>query len=344
MHKKETYQSYKSNIKGKIFEATLRALMKKSGFHKNIYTDQLTKKQERLRGRGSTYDPDILGQFSLGVPFVNPILIIGEAKYHAFPLGMGPVREFLGSYIDFSQFPSLDTTKAKDARYATLYEPRFNYCPILFSVRGFQLKAQGLMFAHGINFISYENSEIMKRIFELVENLLGTLKLTKFEKGDYKNLKDLETIKDLRDDLKKTSFGHSLTNLLSFISGLDSLIGILDLRFPVHILYTKQARVDLSKEVKIELDKKNKFILKGVSGRKYGEFSISIPFLIEYLKYSRSKNRLDSTLKQIDVIVKRKDRWEMKQLLINRGNRESLIKNFLPEKPQVRVEGNANED
>lgn len=343
MPKRETYLNYKSNIKGAIFEATLRALIKKSGFHRNIYTDQLTKKQERLRGRGSTYDPDILGQFSLGIPFVNPILIIGEAKYYAFPLGMGTVREFLGSYIDFSQFPSLDTTKAKEARYATLYEPRFNYCPILFSVKGFQLKAQGLMFAHGINFISYENSEIMKKIFELVEDLLGKLKLTKFAKGDYKSLNDLDTIKDLRDDLKKAFFSNSLTNLLNYISGLDSIMGILDLRFPVHILYAKQVKVDLSKEVIIELDKKNKFILKSVSGRKYGEFSISTSFLTEYLKYSLNKNRLESTLKQIDVIVNRKGRWEMKQLLINQVNRENLIKQFLPEKLQVQIKGGTDE-
>lgn len=340
MPKKETYLGYKSNVKGKLFEAILKGLLKKSGFNSNIYTNQLTKNQERIRGRGGTYDPDILGQFSLGIPFVNPLLIIGEAKYKAFPLGMGPVREFLGSYIDFSQFPRLDTTKSKDARYAALYEPRFNYCPILFSVKGFQLKAQGLMFAHGINFISYENSEIMNKIFELAEDLLKTLNLTKFERGDYRNLKDLDTIKDLRGELQKRSFNTSLTALLNYISGLDSLIGILDLRFPVHILYAKQVKVDLSKEVKIELDRKNKFILKSVSGRKYGEFSISTSFLTEYLKYSKNKDRLDSTIKQIDVIVNRKGRWEMKQLLINQENREKLIKQFLPEKMQLLVEDN----
>ncbi len=141
MKKKVNYLQVKWAVKGKFFESVLRTLLQKAGFSPDVSTDQLTRNLKRLHGRGSTYDPDVLGQFVLGIPFVNPILIIGEAKHYAKKVTLNEARAFLGSYIDFSQFVRVDTRSYGEARYSVLYETRFTYCPIFFSVSGFQQSA-----------------------------------------------------------------------------------------------------------------------------------------------------------------------------------------------------------
>lgn len=328
MDRKRSYLGTKSYFKGKIFELVLRELLSKAGFSPNVNTSQLTKNNQRLHGRGSTYDPDVLGVFSLGIPFVNPLILIGEAKFHAAKVGLSVVREFLGSFIDFSQYPSINTRAKGETRYFALYETRFTYCPVFFATRGFKKSAEGLMYAHGINYVSYENSSILNELLQLIEKVLADLSFTKFEKEDFKVSYSFEELKGIRSELIKGSYLENVNFLQSYINRIDSILGVLDQRYPIHILYPKKINASVLRKIRIVKNKKGNFIIENEVGRKYGEFSLGTLFISNYVKYALKFNKTDHVFKQIDIIRKYKDNWEIRQLLIQDQSRVDLINTF----------------
>lgn len=324
----KTYRVNRSIIKGKLFELVLNELISKAGFLAEINTDQLTRNKKRLHGRGATYDPDIMGQFAMGIPFVNPIMIIGEAKNYNHQVTLANVREFLGAYIDFSQYERVDTKSYGDKRYSVLYKTRFTYCPIYFSIKGFQKSAEGFMFAHGINHISYKDSDIITKLFERIEDLLDKLTFYRFEKDDFRLFNNLETISNIQQVLRKRGFDNSYNNLISYLARVNSLIGVLDRKYPIHILYEKSISASLFRRVELEPKKEGVYILKNNAGRKFGEFSLSTSFINEYVRYAKKQEIADAIFKQIDVVINYKGTWEIRQLLIEEASRNRLLGNI----------------
>jgi hypothetical protein len=325
MNKKSNYLQTRWALKGKLFESVLRTLLMKAGFSPDVSTDQLTRNLKRLHGRGSTYDPDVLGQFVLGIPFVNPILIVGEAKHYAKKVKLSEVRAFLGSYIDFSQFARVDTKSSGEARYSILYETRFTYCPIFFSVSGFQRSAEALMFVHGINYISYENSNIIATLSKLMDSVIDQINFSQFKKEDLKLFDNLDAIERINADVKKREFSRELSMLLNYLGNIDSIIGVLDLKHPVHILYERKITASKIKKVRIVKTKKNLFYLENISGRKYGEFSLTQEFIENYIKYATKKGLIDRIFRQVDIITLEKGAWVMRQLLIDEMSKKEII-------------------
>jgi len=334
MSKKGIYFRNRWTIKGKLFEAVLRKLLLKAGFSPDVLTDQLTRNLKRLHGRGATYDPDVLGQFSLGIPFVNPLLIVGEAKHYAKKVTLKEVREFLGSYVDFSQYPRVETKRSGEARYSVLYKTRFTYCPIFFSVKGFNKQAEALMFVHGINYISYENSEIIATIMEYMDTILEKLKFPKFEKNDFRLFENIDTLLEVRGEIRKSMFEESVRTLIDYLDRVDSIMGVLDRKYPIHILYKRKVSADKFKKVRIVKRKENLYIIENIALRKYGEFSLTPEFIENYIKYANKRGILERIFRQIDIISLNKGVWEMKQLIIDNASREELIQNFLPPKEE----------
>lgn len=327
-----TYQKNQAIVKGKLFEAVLSKLLLKAGFSTDIESDQITKNRRRLHGRGSTYDPDFFGKFRVGIPFINPLMLVAEAKYYNSPVHLNKVREFLGAYIDFSQYNRVNTKAGGEKRYSVLYSPRYTYCPVFFSIKGFDKSARGFMFAHGINYISYENSEIIYKTHVLIERLLGTINFSKFQTEDFKFFNELEKMHEIRAELKKKDFDKFFSKFSKYIENINSLIGVLDLKYPVNILHKKNIRVSKSKKIKVTAIKENLFFVENTSGRKFGEFSFNKAFLKDYVSYAKRNNSLDQILNQIDIILPQKDIVEIKQFLIEENSRRVLLASLLKEK------------
>lgn len=323
------YQGNKSYVKGLLFEKTLEKLLIKSGFSTEVSGLQITKNQKRLHGRGATYDPDFFKQFSLGIPFVNPLMLILEAKYYNTRVDIRTVREFLGAYIDISQYAHIDTTKGGQKRYNMLFDIRYSYCPVLFSLKGFQKKSEGFMFAHGINFISYENSEIMAKILKFLEGVLEKMDFSKFKDEDFSQFGTLEIVKNIRPELKKAGFDGSYEEFLAYLNTVNSLIGVLDYKYPIHILYERGISASYSRDVCIVQKKENLFILENTVKRKFGEFSFSRNFLKKYAQYAQKKGTLDKILMQIDIVQVSKDSIILRKLKINSKSKQDLINQLL---------------
>ncbi|MCL4339158.1 hypothetical protein M1271_05710 [Patescibacteria group bacterium] len=319
------YSGSKSYIKGKLFEKILQLLLIKAGFSTDVTGMQVTLNQKKLHGRGATYDPDFFKQFSLGIPFINPLMLVLEAKNYNKPIGLKIVREFLGAFIDVSQYVRINTKKFGQLRYDVLFDTRYNYCPVIFSLKGFQKRAKGLMFAHGINFISYENSEIMANILVLLDELVGKINFSRFQKEDFQLFEDLQQIKNLRSIAKRSGFNIALDNFTVYLNKVNSLIGVLDFKYPVHILYEKSIAASYVRNVRIVHKKDNLFILENIVKRKFGEFSYGKVFLKEYIQYAQKRGLIDKILTEIDVVQVTKDTMTLRKLKIDETSKQELI-------------------
>jgi len=324
-----TYKKNQAHAKGKLFEMVLKELMLKAGFSTSIDSDQVTKNKKRLHGRGATYDPDFFGKFRLGIPFVNPLMIVAEAKYFNSKVKLKNVREFLGAFIDFSQYVKIDTKAAGEKRYSILHSTRYTYCPVFFSVKGYELSAQGFMFAHGINYISYENSEIIAKVNHLMDQLMKRIKFSKFIKGDFKHFEDINALSEIREALRKKDFEKSYVRFKNYLTKVNSLIGVVDQKYPVNILYRRKIKASMTKKIRLKINKKNVFFIENVGDRKLGEFSLSEALTKGYVNYAKKNNSLDKIFTQIDIIYSHNENIEIKQLIVEEESRKQLINELM---------------
>ncbi len=120
---RKSHQYY--NIRGRLYELAVDELVQKAGFEtdrnklRSLGIKQLSTKGRTVHGRGSTYQADIVGLYSLPIPFTYPLLLIGEAKYHQTKVRLNEARQFLGVHTDISQYPKINT-KSKEFKYSVV--------------------------------------------------------------------------------------------------------------------------------------------------------------------------------------------------------------------------------
>src|SRR3989344_3299699 len=106
----------KGTLKGYLFESVLKALIEKAGFNTDFECDQLTKDRKSFHGRGAVHQIDLSGRFCMNIPFIYPILLIGEAKSSKGTVSLSQVRNFFGAFTDLSQYHKIQTKKSPAER------------------------------------------------------------------------------------------------------------------------------------------------------------------------------------------------------------------------------------
>lgn len=322
-------REYSRLIKGRLFEIVMNELVKKSGFSQDETFPQLNFKKTKLFGRGTTHQIDIIGVFRLGIPFINPLLLIGEAKNFQKKVGLSAVQSFLGVCIDIFQWSRIRTKFSMDIKRADIFIPRHTYCPVFFSMKGFAKNAENLMFAHGINYFSYENSVVMQEIDQLVGEFLNQIRYNQVISKDLICFKDLSKLNDVRTDIKKPSYDYHLNRLKENLSEVLSYVGVLDKRFPIHLLTRKKRLPKSNKDVKLEQITDNSLILKTQNNREYGQFALTNSFIEEYLKYANQGKYLDNVLKQVDLVIPQKGTMVVYNLKISESSRNTIIDKYI---------------
>lgn len=100
----------------------------------------------RVRGRGTTHQVDVLGEFAFTPAFSLPVRLFLEAKYYATPCRLEVVRNAYGVIHDVNQNYMTDPNISRPRR-------RFQYCYALFSTSGFSTDAQDFALAHQISLV-----------------------------------------------------------------------------------------------------------------------------------------------------------------------------------------------
>ncbi|MEM3556079.1 MAG: hypothetical protein QXF56_05150 [Candidatus Micrarchaeia archaeon] len=319
------YAKNEAYVKGLIFESIIKELTKKAGFCEMDYFQQYNIKKTGLHGRGARHQIDVMGVFKLGIPFVNPIFLVAEAKNFNRKVRIEEVRDFLGKYIDIVQFNRVNTKTPQEIRYTDILQPRVTYRPVFFSMKGFVKSAEELMFAHGISYFSYENSAIMKRISKLVNQQLKQIKFSKLVDTDFKIFKEVEQFKNLRMEVKRQNYDKVVDKINSYLLRVNSYIGVLDKNFPIHILTTNKRVPKKHKEIKLELENDTNLIIKSIKNIRFGQFSLPKHFIQAYVKFAKKQNRLSTIFKQIDLVLPIGNTMNLVNLKINDSSRKELI-------------------
>lgn len=102
-------------IKGELFEIAVLHLLLQNDFSKiqvrtangkDIVPNRVRETRENfieLKGRGEWHQVDCPCEYDFVSPFMYPIRLIGEVKYHSEPTDKEDIREFIGVLKDISE-------------------------------------------------------------------------------------------------------------------------------------------------------------------------------------------------------------------------------------------------
>ena len=125
----------KTSLKGYLFEALIKKIVKKAGFKDDFKSNQLTHKRKKFHGRGAVHQIDIYGEFYFSIPFIYPINILGEVKATKGQINLTPVRNFYGVTKDIMEWYRVDTKKGGKERFSIIGEKRHTHCPTFFFIK-----------------------------------------------------------------------------------------------------------------------------------------------------------------------------------------------------------------
>ncbi|NMB67105.1 hypothetical protein GYA25_03540 [Candidatus Woesearchaeota archaeon] len=297
------YQGVLNNLRGRLFELAVHEIVKKSGFETEIdriESDQFIldrktgKKKKEIVGRAGKFKADIIGKFKINFPFSYPILLIGECKYLNKKIKIDIARYYLGIYTDVSQFPRIDIKNFKFTKYEQIFSSyRYNYVPVIFSLKGFEQKAQAFLWAHGISFISYENSPLFDKLNSLLENFWKEVyKQPDIKKVDFSKITDINDIKEaIPDNLKKINFDKKFEKINRYLNSINSFIGLLDNRFVINLIANKKKLNRGADHLFFDIVTKGnsatiELFYKKESKKPFGFITLPTHFYKQYQKYS----------------------------------------------------------
>lgn len=158
----------RSRLKGYMFETILMKLLKNNNFLAVEERSDKIRENRRnfieVRGRGTWHQIDCLCDYSVLLPFMFPIRMLGEVKFHSNSISKEKVREFIGVVKDIQEnyFASDDISEVSN---------RVSEIGVFFSTSGFQKEAVKLAFAHNIKTVSYKNNHVIERIKNLITDI-----------------------------------------------------------------------------------------------------------------------------------------------------------------------------
>ena len=141
-----------TQLRGYLLEETLAWLLQDSGYalltSREDDPDELLGETGNLRvkGRGTSHQADVLGQFAFTPAFSLPVRLFLEAKFRGNRTGLDAVRNAFGVIQDVNENYMPDLRSARPRR-------RFQYRYALFSASGFSHPAQDFALAHQISLV-----------------------------------------------------------------------------------------------------------------------------------------------------------------------------------------------
>lgn len=158
----------RARLKGYMFEIIIMILLKENGYSEVLERNNKIREDRNrfieVRGRGSWHQIDCLVDYNVVLPFLYPIRVFGEVKFHTNPTKKDAIREFIGVIKDIQENYFVPDS---------FNEPfnRVSELGVFFSASGFEAQAERLAFAHNIKTISYRNNFAIDRIVKLITEI-----------------------------------------------------------------------------------------------------------------------------------------------------------------------------
>lgn len=211
----------KSQVKGYLLEMVLAKLLEVNGYDLvRTKGDDIEQKGNGLnvKGRGGYHQFDSLGTFRIRPPFVCPIRLFLEAKFHSKVIGIDRVRMGVGILQDVNtNYSTIQMTSAE------LKLPKYHYNYAIFSTSGFTDDAQRMAIAHKIYLMDLSSgcySWIKDFINQIVDRLFNLHNVSGESIG-----------KDIVNDFKEKFFvwlGNLHSDFLNNWMDTDNLHSVID--------------------------------------------------------------------------------------------------------------------
>lgn len=183
----------RGKLKGYLLELVLAKLLKQNNY---IPVDSTHEPKKRVRenrkgfiefkGRGCWHQIDLPFDYNRKVPFIYPIRLLGEAKFHKKAIDKTYIREYIGVLKDIQENYFVED----GAKLKNLTRRRLEVGTV-FSASGFQKEAEKLAYAHGIKTISYKNNPVFKEICEKINDLEENyLSVKSIQKGNWRSFRE----------------------------------------------------------------------------------------------------------------------------------------------------------
>lgn len=209
-----------SALRGFLLEEALSKLLENSGYTL-INKDVLKYPEEypefvsqgnglNIKGRGGTHQADVLGQFSISIPFNYPVRLFLEAKFRNKKAGIEVVRSGIGILTDLNanyQTISLDNDE--------LLVQRFNYQYAIFSTSGFSENAIRLAIAYKITLIDLSGIEY-RDLLLTIDSVAHRLRDLLFF--------DRITLSDVREYIRHKLFNINIDDYLKYTFNFDDVL------------------------------------------------------------------------------------------------------------------------
>lgn len=195
---KKENQKNRGQVRGYLFERVICLLLKQNDLML-VKPDKYNRNRVRrarenfieLKGRGGWHTIDCPFDYDRTVPFLYPVRLIGEVRYHQTTVTKDAIRNFIGVLRDIQENYFID-----DSLTDEMVRERRMEIGVFFSVNGFQAEAERLAYSHGIRTISYKNNPIIQMIKDDIDVLeseyisydLFAQKSTRFFLGDFESM------------------------------------------------------------------------------------------------------------------------------------------------------------
>ena len=141
-----------------------------------------------IKGRGTWHQIDCPFNYSVNLPFMFPLRMIGEVKFYNEPIHKDKIREFIGVIKDIQE--NYIVNEQNKYNY-TMLKPRYMELGVYFSASGFQAEAEKLAYVHGIKTISYLNNPIINELRKSILDLERCVISSENRKMCFNYLKEL---------------------------------------------------------------------------------------------------------------------------------------------------------
>lgn len=210
------YGSLRNQLKGYLFEIVIMELLIKNQFSEiNVPSEANDRVREsrqgfiEFKGRGCWHQIDCPCDYIKQIPFSYPLRLLGEVKFHRYPIEKKYIREYIGIIKDIQE-----NYFVSDELNFQNFHMRKMEIGVFFSASGFQKEAEKIAYAHGIKTISYKNNYLINRIKNLIDEL---------EKNylSVKCLKDNSFRREFKDAIR---FGYHISKYPYFSDGYNEII------------------------------------------------------------------------------------------------------------------------
>jgi hypothetical protein len=335
MNESRSYQARRppnyEQLVGMLLEEVVLYLLEASGYIpiteiSNDPTLHQGRNGLEVQGRGGKHQIDAIADFAIQQPFVHPLRLLVEAKFHRDPVGIEVMRNAVGVLQDVDKYWDYERHQEIESRY--------NYQYAILSASDFNDNAKTYALVHGIYLIPLQGLSFIQPILEELRSLPRPRIGSFADQQGFRQSLLLFRIPDLRRAIRADIRNGDATTISQIVSGtllehlisfcnacrlLDRpLLAIIARRFPVFLIPEPGTNLEDIQDCNIEIHWYDTIWYMQLPNHQRFFFNLPTTILERYL----AEGNVLSELRALDL---KADYFSKVQVMIKQGNNVRIV-------------------